>query len=280
MRSGARRAEPRICGKPVLKGALHVHSVYSDGELTLGELRERFLRAGCDFACVTDHADAFDDERVRAYERECDSLSDDRFRFLAGLEFGCLRHMHIVGYGVTSLTDSADPEWVIDHIARAGGVSVIAHPASNAFEWIESFATLPNGVEVWNSKYDGRYAPRPATFAVVGRLRLRRPDLRAFYGMDFHWRTQFSGLFTLVDAPDASRAAVLSALARGDYVGLKDGLELPSSGAVPEALLARFGRIHGRSARVRALLKSVRRLSGRVGATIPAPVKAQLRRLF
>ncbi|MGI8497994.1 MAG: PHP domain-containing protein [Gemmatimonadaceae bacterium] len=264
----------------MLKGALHVHSVYSDGDLTLGELRDRFLRAGCDFACVTDHADAFDQARVREYERECTTLSDERFRFVPGLEFGCVRRMHIVGYGVTALADSDEPQQVIDHIARAGGVSVIAHPASHAFEWIETFQTLPDGVETWNAKYDGRYAPRPATFALVRRLQLRRPDVRAFYGIDLHWRTQFAGLFTLVNAVDASHSAILSALARGAFVGLKDDLELPSSGELSEALLAHFGRIHGRSQRIRTLLKSMSRTISRAGATIPAPVKAQLRRLF
>ena len=42
-----------------LKGTLHIHSTYSDGELKLIELREIFLSRGFRFACVTDHAESF-----------------------------------------------------------------------------------------------------------------------------------------------------------------------------------------------------------------------------
>jgi hypothetical protein len=39
--------------------------------------------------------------------------SDERSRFVPGLEFGCVQRMHIVGYGVTRVIDSDDPETVI-----------------------------------------------------------------------------------------------------------------------------------------------------------------------
>ena len=60
-----------------------------------------YRAAGCPFACVTDHAEAFDDVRLEAYRRECDEQSDERFRFIAGLEYGCEGRMHVLGYGVT-----------------------------------------------------------------------------------------------------------------------------------------------------------------------------------
>ena len=37
----------------------------------------------------------------------------------------------------------------------------MAHPKGTMFPVIEAFEQLPQGIEVWNSKYDGRYAPRP-----------------------------------------------------------------------------------------------------------------------
>ena len=54
----------------MLKGAIHLHSTYSDGEFTLSELREVMISAGCDFVCMTDHAESFDDEKLEAYVRE------------------------------------------------------------------------------------------------------------------------------------------------------------------------------------------------------------------
>ncbi|HEX8723195.1 MAG TPA: PHP domain-containing protein, partial [Pyrinomonadaceae bacterium] len=180
------------------RAVFHCHSTYSDGECTLAELRELFVAEGVDFACMTDHAEFFDGERLRAYREECDALSDDAFRFVAGLEYECERRMHVLGYGVTTLAGTTDPQEVIRHIEAAGGVSVIAHPMDSMFDWIETFDALPDGVEAWNSKYDGRYAPRAGTFRLIGRLRARKPGLRAFYGTDLHWRHQYRGLLNVV----------------------------------------------------------------------------------
>ncbi|HKC88863.1 MAG TPA: hypothetical protein VKG02_22960 [Blastocatellia bacterium] len=70
----------------MFKGAIHLHSVYSDGEFTLAELREALDAAGRSFACMTDHAEYFDRLMTRDYVAECASLSDDRFRFIPGFE--------------------------------------------------------------------------------------------------------------------------------------------------------------------------------------------------
>src|SRR6478672_7400008 len=107
----------------MLKGALHIHSTYSDGELSLAQLREVYVAAGCRFACITDHADAFDETLLRAYVAESTALSDEQFLFVPGLEFSCTDRMHIIGYGVTALTGDAEPSAVIAHIRRSGGIS-------------------------------------------------------------------------------------------------------------------------------------------------------------
>jgi hypothetical protein len=264
----------------MLKGVLHIHSTYSDGELTLSELRELFVADGCRFACVTDHADWFDHERLNAYRRECDARSDGRFRFIAGLEYGCADRMHVLGYGVTAPIASTDAREVIDHIGVLGGVAVIAHPKETAFAAIEAFDPLPHGIEVWNSKYDGRYAPRPGTFALVGRLRDRCPGLHAFYGLDFHWRRQYRGLLTEIDGDTPDREAVLHALATGAFVGMKQRDVLPSDGVLTRSQAARFERTHRRFARARSSMRLTKRLLDRIGVAVPQPVKSELRRIF
>ena len=263
-----------------LKGALHVHSKYSDGEFALAELRELFLAAGCRFAFVTDHAEAFDANKVTAYVAECARLSDDRFAFVAGLEYECEQRLHVLGYGTTALTGEKSPPAVFRHIARANGVSVIAHPKTSAFPWIEGFDELPDGVEVWNSKYDGKYAPRAETFLLLHRLRLRRPTLRAFFGQDLHWRTQPRVLFVEADADSSSPDVLLQALAAGQFAGLKGALRLPASGEITPELLGRFRRVNARSARIKSVLSTVSKTAKRLGANIPQPIKAQLRRFL
>jgi hypothetical protein len=266
----------------MLQGALHIHSTYSDGEFSLAELRDLFVAAGCRFACVTDHADAFagDEARLEAYRRECAERSDARFAFVAGLEYTCIGRMHVLGYGVTTPIDSTDPEIVIRRIRDLGGIAVIAHPKDAAFDAVESFDPLPDGIEVWNTKYDGRYAPRPGTFALLGRAKARRPGILAFYGQDLHWRRQYRGLFTVVDSPTAQPAAVLAALAAGRFYALKDGHQLPSDGVLAPDALAAFARVHRRSQRMRAWLRRMKVWTEGVGVAVPQPIKAQLRRIF
>jgi len=269
---------PRPAG--TVRCALHVHSTYSDGEFTLAELRELFLKAGVRVVCMADHDYYFTPERVADYVGECTQLSDDRLQFIPGLEFECTDRMHVLGYGVTTLAGDPDPERVFGHIEEEGGVSVIAHPRDAHFPWIEGFTVLPMGVEVWNSKYDGRYAPRARTFDLYRRLRARRPEMRAFYGQDLHWRTQFRALYTDVRASSPAREAVLRALAAGEFEGVHGEMVLPSDGTLDAGTLARFDALNARSNRLWRALKAVKGMTGWLGRHLPAPVKAQLRRLF
>jgi len=264
----------------MLQGALHIHSTWSDGEFSLGEVREILMESGCRFACVTDHADGFDDARLAAYRRECEQLSDARFVFIPGLEYSCAGRMHIIGYGHTERLDTIDPETVIRSIRRNGGVAVIAHPRTEAFEAIERFDPLPDGIEVWNSKYDGQYAPRSGTFALLSRLQGRRPDMRAYYGIDLHWRRQFRGLFVEVACETIDADAIMKAVRRGEYAGVKGQLRLRSDGVLPPETVTRFEAAHERSERLRRAVGLVKRLADKVGFVVPRTVKAQLRRIF
>jgi hypothetical protein len=169
---------------------------------------------------------------------------------------------------------------VIRHIAAEGGISVIAHPSNANFPWIETFRTLPDGIEAWNSKYDGRYALRPSTVRLLQRLQQRKPAMRAFYGQDLHWRKQFRGLYTVVDCRTLLDQEVLHALARGEFFARKGALELPSSGWISEQRLKRFEAIHGRSTYLRQAIRGGKGLLNRFGLSVPAPIKAQLRRIF
>jgi hypothetical protein len=264
----------------MLKGAMHVHSTYSDGEFTLAELRRVFLGEGCGFVCMTDHAEHFAPDQLSQYLDECRALSDEKLLFVAGLEYECEKRMHILGYGATRLADSKDPETVIRHIEQQGALSVIAHPKTDFFEWIKKFETLPRGIETWNSKYDGRYAPRPETFALLGELRLHKPEMRAFYGQDLHWKRQFRGLFVQLDSAPTNAQGILTALASGAYSGVKGEMVLPSSGILEQELLSQFASAHAISYRAWQFLKHGKRALDRVGIRVPESVKAQLRRIF
>ena len=263
-----------------LDGILHVHSTYSDGELSLAELRDALRRDGYRFVCMADHAEAFDTGKVERYLAECAQLSDSEFFFVPGLEFECERRLHIVGYGCTRLASSTNPEDVIAHIGSTGGLAVIAHPPDAHFSWLESLAVRPYGLEVWNSKYDGRYGPRPSTFGLLRNWRTGANPVQAFYGVDLHWRKQFRGLGCRVFEASADRAGVLGALAAGRYAGTHEALLLPPSGEVDPGWLAQAGRRNRRYSGFRKLMKGAKRLLDKAGLRVPPGVKSEIRRWF
>lgn len=262
------------------KGVLHIHSRYSDGEFTLEELRKIFLAESCSFVCMTDHAEYFDENSIGRYIAECESLSDAHFRFVPGLEYRCERDMHILGYHATQLIQSTDPQEVIRCIDGQQALSVIAHPKDEFFEWIECFSVLPQGIETWNTKYDGRYAPRPSTFALLRRLKERAPEMHAFYGLDLHWKRQFRSFFVELDCDSVESGTIMTALRAGKYCAGKDDLRLPSSGVLPAQLLDQFGRVHQRSRGMRRLLKNGKKILDQAGIRVPESLKSQLRRIF
>lgn len=264
----------------MLKGAMHVHSTFSDGEFTLDELRALHMSDGCSFVCMNDHAEYFDSQSVQQYTKELASRSDEKFCFVMGLEYECERRMHILGYGASGVANTKDPQAVIRHIRGQRATAVIAHPKDEFFPWIKEFETLPDGIEGWNSKYDGQYGPRPATFALIQELRKRAPEMHAFYGQDLHWKKQFRGLHIMIDAQEINPAAILASVASGKFYGLKDQLELPSSGILSQELLQQFGEAHARSQRRFRFFKSGKAALDRLGIRVPASLKSQLRRIF
>jgi hypothetical protein len=264
----------------MIKGAIHVHSTYSDGEFTLAQLRDIYRTEDCAFVCMNDHAEYFDENLLNAYRRECEALSDATFCIIAGLEYRCERNMHITAYGHSGLTAITDPEAAIRYIAEQGAIAVIAHPKDEFFPWIESFQTLPHGIETWNTKYDGRYAPRPGTFALLQKLKQRSPATLAFYGQDLHWKKQYRGLFLELEIDSGEPQAILAGIASGKFRGRKGELLLPSDGVLPASLLAQFGEANARSHRMWDLLKSGKNVLDRLGIRVPESVKAPLRKIF
>jgi hypothetical protein len=263
-----------------VKGALHVHTTFSDGEFSLGELRLTYAALGYRFACLTDHAEYFDERTLIRYRAEADNLSDEFFRFIPGLEFECPGRMHILGLGMTSLLTTREPCQVIRSIEEHGGISVIAHPRAKDFGRIEGLAYPPTGIEVWNSKYDGRHAPRVETFELIRRVRDRHAHVRALYGQDLHFRRQYTGLHVELRNATLDSKSIVSALREGRYVGRSGDLHLTADGSLEPSVAKRVERLHRRSRKMRRLAGGTKAVLDSLGLAIPARLKTHLRRLF
>src|ERR1043165_6505477 len=100
-----------------MRGVLHVHSTFSDGEESLERLVKTFIDAGMNFVAMSDHAEVFDEDRMQEYVALCDSLSSTRFLVIPGLQFALKGgSIHMLGYGITKRVRAANIEQLLDGI--------------------------------------------------------------------------------------------------------------------------------------------------------------------
>lgn len=90
---------PQVIEAGDIKGVLHVHSVYSDGKMTLAEIASIAQTLGYEYAGITEHsqsakyAHGLEPERVRQQAQEIDDLNSQLpdFQFLKGIEVDILK---------------------------------------------------------------------------------------------------------------------------------------------------------------------------------------------
>ena len=182
---GTRNAEPEAARW--WSGALHAHTVHSDGALTALDLLRRTGDAGLDFVTITDHNNTTHTDEVVRSERS--SLA---------------RPLWIVGEEVTTPAGHAnvwglDPgEWVdfrvrpldrrINELARTarayGALLSINHPFSECVgcSWEQEIPEALDAVEVWN----GRHGAQDTAVALWERLLLRGRRVTAVGASDWH----------------------------------------------------------------------------------------------
>ncbi|MBV9688191.1 MAG: PHP domain-containing protein, partial [Ktedonobacteraceae bacterium] len=91
---------PTLVQESDLRGALHAHSTWSDGQNTIREMAEACMARGYSYLGLTDHSKAaayaggLDEQRLRQQHQEIDRLNDEfagRFRIFKGTECDILR---------------------------------------------------------------------------------------------------------------------------------------------------------------------------------------------
>lgn len=227
------------------KAALHLHTTYSDGELTLEELTAFFRKRGFQCLLMSDHAEMIDPEKMEGYVAHCRALSDDQLCIVPGLEFAYKfdqGSLHLLGYGVTEHQREEEPVKMIGTIHRLGGIAVLAHPYPPLMPQIAPMKGSLDGIELWNTKYNGRLAPALWNYRLLQAERNVRPEILGFYGTDFHWKTQYADLAVWIEADRLTPESILAALRSGKFYGEKEGVRLMPDGALTPDQEASFER--------------------------------------
>lgn len=173
--------EPRP-GRAPLRGAVHVHSLASDGGGTLDAISAAAARAGLSFVVVTDHGDGTrpaDPPRYRSGVLCLDAVeisTDDG-------------HVVALGMGPAPFPLGGEARDVVDDIRRLGGVGIAAHPdsAKPELRW-RAWDTGIAGFEWLNGDSEWREEP----VATLARVLLSYPFAKA------------RALALLLDRPDGT----------------------------------------------------------------------------
>jgi len=184
------------------------------------------------FVAVSDHAEVFDDRRMEEYVRACEALSDSSFLVIPGLEFALKGGtIHILGYGIKQRVRFTTMEELVDGIHQAGGIAVLAHPPAGSINLIGSIKAKLDGIEVWNSRYDGIVAPRADSFQLLRRIRSVNLKAAAFGGIDLHQIRQMrKPVYVEVQSERLEKDSIFSALQASRFTVRGSNTIIPASG--------------------------------------------------
>jgi len=260
----------------IIKGVCHVHSIHSyDGRVSLSKIKELFLKNGLQFVCMTEHTDWMTEDKVRSFIEECQKLSDDNFLIIPGFEFSYGKS-HILMIGSDKFISQGDEKSTLLKWAEKTGFVVLAHPHKNNYKIDETVKSLIDAVEVWNSQYDGKYAPRFRSFGLLKKLQ-KEKRFEAFAGLDFHREEHLGGPILFVNVNTFSNFAILNAIKTGDYTFGKKEVIFSSKGEIQEGNLKKLYVQSFFSIKLISFSKQINKIFVSIGLSFPKKLKQKIR---
>lgn len=177
---------------------------------------------------MAEHTDELDTRSAEQFIEDCRSLSDSSFLFIPGFEVPYLG-THVLALGAQTF-QSGTSEEVLQRWQREGAQLVLAHPHRNNFRVDSFLKNQLNGVEIWNSQYDGVHVPRSRARRLFNDL--QREGLFAFASIDLHRDSHVHGPRLVVDIPELQEAEVTDAIKRGAFTISRGNLTLNATGVV------------------------------------------------
>ncbi|PJA98119.1 MAG: histidinol-phosphatase [Ignavibacteriales bacterium CG_4_9_14_3_um_filter_30_11] len=134
-------------------GALHIHSVYSDGTGTVEEIINYAQEVGLDYLILTDH------NTIKALKDGYEGWYGNTL-FLVGCELNDKENKnHYLSFGIEDSYSTRLPaKEYVKKVKEAGGIGFLAHPHEKRkhmeehppYPWTEWDCSDFNGIEIWN----------------------------------------------------------------------------------------------------------------------------------
>ncbi len=207
-----------LFGKKRFKVNLHMHTSFSDGDLSAVEAAQYYRERGYDAIALTDHW-------FFGSGGELDGMT-----ILSGGEYNVGGNdaagsgvYHIVGVGMSrapSVTKSMSTQQIIDRIRQAGGLAILAHPAwsLNLPEEILSLRNI-DATEIYNSVSGVHHSRRADSSLIVDMLGCRGAFYPLIAADDTHYYEEGEACasYVMVEAADNSPRSLLSAIRKGAF---------------------------------------------------------------
>lgn len=196
------------------KGNTHIHSIASDGGMSVPDLAALYSEADYDFLFLTDHWVSSD----------LSGIPQSPTLLIDGIELdgkdGTGAYFHVVCLGRTEGIRKEDGFENAMRMAREqGALMILAHPhwCGNTLEDANRWGY--DGVEIYNHECSWLNGKSSGLVHWEAMLQ-QRPDVLCFSSDDAHLKTGhpgWNGGWIAVNAPDLSRESILGAIKTGNF---------------------------------------------------------------
>jgi hypothetical protein len=207
------------------KGIIHIHTTFSyDGTLSLPDIVNLAKNRNIDFIIVTEHAEDFDDKKMQLLVNDCNTVTNEDFLVIPGLEFNC-NGIHILGIGLERYINGTDPEELIRKIHKNNGLAILAHTADYKNIPYERLNAV-DFIEIWNPRYGERLSPSIKSMKILHEFRTMRKTFIACGGLDLHKIDDLVLLRQVVSANQLTQKNILNSLKQGDFTTVNGFIQL------------------------------------------------------
>jgi len=203
------------------KGLFHVHTEFSDGNLSIAEIVETCQKQEYDFVYVTDHSRYLSPKKFKNMVKKCRDNSNSNFLCIPGMEIDTIDGLHILALGIDFFVEKGKASRISEFLMENEIPSILAHPPTRArYDFMEF-----NAIETWNAARN-KLAPLKSD-------KFKNNSLSYKFeigGVDFHRKEQINDLILNINAKNLNIKSLNKAIKTGDYTYGNKWIEVDSFG--------------------------------------------------
>ena len=151
-------------------------------------------------------------------------LSSERFLLVPGLE---IEDLNVLLLGINHIAEYSSPLELAEQCREQGALIVFSHPVKCPAGPSAGIAPMLEGLEVWNTRYDGKIVPRAGNLKLFQEWKERKKNMIGLCGLDFHSTSDYTDVWMKVALKELSQEGLLRAMRTGDLQICKNGKRLP-----------------------------------------------------